>query len=135
MPATYPCGQRYDTTHALNCKQGGFVTIRHSNIRDYEANLLAKIHTDIETEPSLQPIEGEIVNGIPGDNARSDVRGRGVWRDGRSAFFDVRITNTNSASQHNVKTEKVLLRHEKEEKREYNRKTMNRGHGTEHTSQ
>ena len=31
------------------------------NIRDYEANLLTKIHTDVETEPSLQPIEGEIV--------------------------------------------------------------------------
>ena len=30
---------------------------------------------------------------------------------------DVRITNTNSASQHNVKTEKVLLRHKKEKKR------------------
>ena len=29
---------------------------------------------------------------------------------------DVRITNTNSASQHNVKTEKVILRHEKGKK-------------------
>ena len=43
---------------------------------------------------------------------------------------DVRITNTNSASQHNVKTEKVLLRHEKEKKREYNRRIMNIEHGT-----
>ena len=43
---------------------------------------------------------------------------------------DVRITNTNSASQHNVKTEKVLLRHEKEKKREYNRRVMNIEHGT-----
>ena len=47
LPATYPCDQRYDTRHALNCKKGGFVTIRHNNIRDYEANLLAKIHTDL----------------------------------------------------------------------------------------
>ena len=42
---------------------------------------------------------------------------------------DVRITNTNSASQHNVKTEKVLLRHEKEKKRQYNRRIMNLEHG------
>ena len=46
---------------------------------------------------------------------------RGVWRDGQNAFFDVRITNTNSASQLNLKTEKVLLRHEIEKKRGYNR--------------
>ena len=69
-----------------------------------------------QTDPSLQPVEGEIVNGIPGDNARSDVRARGVWKDSQKVFFDVRITNTNSASQHNVKTEKVILRHEKGKK-------------------
>ena len=44
--------------------------------------------------------------------------------------FNVRIINTNSASQHIVKTEKVLLRHEKEKKREYNRRIMNTEHGT-----
>ena len=87
MPATCPCGQKYDTTHALNCEKGGFVTIRHNNIRDYEANLLAKMHTDVETEPILQPIEGEIINGIPGDNARPEVSARGEWRDGQNAFF------------------------------------------------
>ena len=57
-------------------------------------------------EPSFQPIEGEIVIGIPGDNARPDVRARGAWRDGQNAFFNVWITNSNSASQHNAKTEK-----------------------------
>ena len=107
-----------------------FVTIRHNNIRDYEANLLVKIHTDVETKPSLQPIDGEIVNGIPGDNAKPDVRARGVWRDDQNAFFDVRITNTNSALQHNVKTEKVLLRHEKGKKPENTRRIMNIEHGT-----
>ena len=114
FPATCPCGQKYDTTHVLNCKKGGFVTIRHNSIRDYETNLLVKIHTDVETEPSLQPIEGEIVDGIPGDNSRPDARGDG--ESVKTRFFDVRITNTNSTSQHNVKTEKILLRHEKEKK-------------------
>ena len=106
------------TLKALNCKKGGFVTIRHNYIRDFEANLLAKIHTDVETEPSLQPIEGKNVNGITGDNARPDVRARCVWRD----------ANTNT-SQQNVKTEKVSLRHEKETKQGYNRRIMNIEHG------
>ena len=85
MPVTHPFGQKYDTTHTLNCKKG--VTIKHNNIGDYEANLLAKIHTVVETGgPSLQLIEGEIVNGIPDGNVRPDVRVRGVWRDGENAL-------------------------------------------------
>ena len=55
----------------------------------------------------------KIVNGIPGDNAGPDCSAKDVWRDDQNTFFDVRITNTNSASQHNIKTENVLLRHEK----------------------
>ena len=52
--------------------------------------------------------------------------GLGVYlSDGQNAFFDLRITNTNSPSQHNVKTEKVLLRHEKEKKRGHDRRIMN----------
>ena len=39
-------------------------------------------------------------------------------------LFDVWITNTNSTSQHNAKTGKVLLIHEKVKKREYNRRIM-----------
>ena len=27
--------------------------IKHNNIRDYEANLLAKIHLDVENEPVI----------------------------------------------------------------------------------
>ena len=121
---------RYYATRALNCNKGSFVTIRHNNIIDYEANLVAKIHTDVETELYLQSIEGEIVNGIPGDNARPNVRAKGVWRDGQNVLFDVRITNTNSAAQHNVKIERVLLRHKTEKKQEYNRQIMNIEHGT-----
>ena len=74
LEATCPCGQKYNTTLALICKTVLLVTITHSKIRDYEANLLAKIHTDVETEPSLQPIEGEVVNGILSQNARPGVR-------------------------------------------------------------
>ena len=59
-----------------------------------------------------------------------DVRTKSVWRDGQNEFFDVRITNINSASEHNVNTEKVLLRYEKEKKPEYNRRIMNIEHCT-----
>ena len=43
-------------------------------------------------------------------------RARGVWRDGQNAFFDVRVTNTNSASQCHTTTDKILEKHEKGKK-------------------
>ena len=47
---------------------------------------MKKVYSDVELEPQLQPIHG--------DNARLDIRARGVWRQGQNAYFDVRITNT-----------------------------------------
>ena len=99
LPSQCPCGQKFDINHALNCKKGGFVIIRHNNIRDFEADLLVETHHDVELEPTLQPINGERIEGLAGDNAKPDIRARGVWRPGQNAYFDVRVTNTNSKSQ------------------------------------
>ena len=30
MPSQYPCGHNYDVTHAMKCKNGGFVIMRHN---------------------------------------------------------------------------------------------------------
>ena len=104
--------------------------MRHNNVRNFEAELLAKTHTDVETEPTLQPVAGEIINGLDGDNARPDIRARGVWRPAQNAFFDVRVTNTNSQSQKHQTTERVLEKQEREKKRQYNNRIMNIEHGT-----
>ena len=130
LPSTCPCGQKFDVTHALNCKKGGFITIRHNNIRNFEAGLLTQVVNDVEIEPNLQPLDGEIFQGLTGDAAKPDIRARGVWRDGQNAFFDVRVTNPHSASQCHLTTEKVLEKHEQEKKRNYNRRVMEVEHGT-----
>ena len=83
LPSKCTCGQVYDVTHALNCKKGGFVIIRHNKIRDFEASLLKKVVSDVETEPQLQQVDGEILDGLTEDNAKPDIRARGVWRDGQ----------------------------------------------------
>ena len=67
---------------------------------------------------------------LTGDNAKPDIRARGVWRDGQNAYFNVRVTNTNSASQCHMTTEKILEKHEREKKRQYNRRIMNIENGT-----
>ena len=64
------------------------------------------------------------------DDARLDIRARGFWRDGQNAFFDVRVTNVDSASQRNTKVSTVLQQHEDEKKRNYNRRVMEVEHGT-----
>ena len=68
----------------------------HNQIRDFQANLLAQVCTDVEKEPPLQPLSGETVSGIAEDGARPDVRARGFWCPTKNAFFDIRLTNINA---------------------------------------
>ena len=98
------------------------MTIRHNNVRDFEANLLKNVCNDVEIEPKLQPIEN--------DEARLDIRARGFWRPGQSAYFDVRITNVNSNSQMNIPSETIYKNHENEKKRKYNDHVINCEHGS-----
>ena len=96
LPLNCLCGQKLNVIHALNCKKGGFVTIGHNNIDDFEANLLRIVHNDVEVEPQLQQVDNEQFNGLKEDNARPDIRAKGVWRNAQIAYFDVRVTNVNS---------------------------------------
>ena len=70
----------------LTCKTGGFVTVRHNRVRDFEAQLLTKICNDVEIEPPLQPLEREIINGLTGVNAKPDVRARDFGKKGKMPF-------------------------------------------------
>ena len=53
-----------------------------------------------------------------------------MWRAGKNAFFDVRVTNTHSLSQIHLTIEGVLKKREQEKKRNYNRRIMEIEHGT-----
>ena len=81
LPSNCTCGQKFNVTHALNCKKGGFVIMRHNNIHDFEANLLRIVHNDVEVEPQLQQVHNEQFNGFKEDNARPDIKAKGVWRN------------------------------------------------------
>ena len=49
-----------DINHSLSCKKGGFVILRHNNIRDTTAKLLEEVCYDVQIEPRLIPIAGEM---------------------------------------------------------------------------
>ena len=112
LPSKCPCGANFNIIHALNCHKGGFINARHDSVRDLEAKLLKSVCHDVEIESPLQPVinkNGYKKSAILGNDARMDVRARGFWRDGQNAFFDVRITNADCASQRS-KTVKSVLR-------------------------
>ena len=133
LPSLCVCGARFNVTHAMNCKRGGFINARHDSIRDFETSLLSKACTDVESEPHLQPVTTEIFSGRSSNTsseARLDIRARGFWRRGQNAFFDVRVTNPDSASQVNSSIPAILRKHEEAKKREYNNRVMQIEQGT-----
>ena len=53
------CGVPFNVEHAFSCKNGGFVTIRHNEIRDFTAEVLREVCQNVEVEPLLTPLTGE----------------------------------------------------------------------------
>ena len=54
--------RHFSVEHTVICKRGGFVTQRHKELMDLEAELLSMVCTDAEVEPVLQDITGEELN-------------------------------------------------------------------------
>ena len=48
IPSICSCGSNVDIQHAMSCKKGGFITIRHNDLRDLTANLLTELCKDVD---------------------------------------------------------------------------------------
>ena len=57
----------------MSFKKGGFVSIRHNNLRDLTAKILSEVCKDIEIESKLIPLTGEEL-----DSRTANIRARGV---------------------------------------------------------
>ena len=96
--------------------------MRHNEVRDLTANLMAEVCHDVCTEPSLQPVTGERISGasaVTDDGTRLDIAASGFW-GGRyeRAFFDVRIFNPHAPSNRQpIST--CYRKHENAKKRAY----------------
>ena len=79
IPSKCVCGERFDVNHAMICMKGGFVVQRHNELRDLEAELLNLVCKDVETEPVLQDITGEVLSrgANTSQEARVDIHARG----------------------------------------------------------
>ena len=133
MPLKCVCGVSYTMDHAFNCKRGGFVTIRHNNVRDLTAELLSEICKDVQIEPQLTPLTGEVFqhkSANKSDEARLDVSARGFWERGRKAFVDIRVFNPLARSYSNQELKAAHRRNEADKKREYGERVNQIEHGS-----
>ena len=83
------------------CKQGGFVIQRHNELRDLEADLLNVVCNDVEIEPALRDVRGEVSNSgsNTSQDARLDVHARGLWESQRSAFLSGYVTQMRNCTK------------------------------------
>ena len=133
IPSTCSCGSKMDIQHAMSCKKGGFVTIRHNNVRDLTANLLNEVCNDVNIEPQLLPVTGERFNNRTANvsnEARVDIKSRGFWVRGQQAFFDVRVFDPNAKRYLHKALPQCYTQNEKEKKRQYNERILEVEHGS-----
>ena len=92
--------------------------MRHNEVRDITATLLAEVCHGVTIEPHLQPLSGESLShrsAITEDGARLDVAMYGFW-GGRfeKAFIDVRVFNPSAQSNRRAPLSSVYRKHEQE---------------------
>ena len=84
LPANCERGVTFSTQNALSCKKGGFVSLRHNQLRNITAKWLVNQREcckDVRIEPMLQPLTGESspLRSNTTDEARLDVSAKGFW--------------------------------------------------------
>ena len=57
-PTECACGSKFTVQHALSCKKGGFITLRHNEVRD----ITAEVCKDVRKEPLLTKLTGENID-------------------------------------------------------------------------
>jgi hypothetical protein len=127
--------------HALCCKGGGLVHIRHDDVADEWRQLCgcalsfgrvkrepqiyssvsrqqwldasSNAHSGVEDDPTAP------TDLTPPTGKRGDASAHGFWQRGGTAVFDMRITDTQSCSYWNKDNQKGLAQQKKEKKNQY----------------
>ena len=120
------CQHKFSVDHALTCKQGGLMGLRHDDAKYEFSDMCAKAlkPSSVSDEPLIhsgQDTGAKKQNGItqPAPELRGDIAAHGFWRRGRTTIFDVRITHADAPSYAGQKVKNLLKRHETEKKKKY----------------
>jgi len=82
---------------------------QHNEIRDLEAEIQRAVCAEVEMEPVLQDVTGEVLpmGAHKTPDARLDIRAQGFWAREQSAFFDVSVCRPNADSYKNLSPEQI----------------------------
>lgn len=133
LPSVCACGESFNVNHALSCKKGGFVHQRHDTVKNTLTKLLSRVCKDVEEEPHLIPVTNEQFerrSANTADEARLDIKAKGFWQRGQTAFFDVRVTHLNTSTQRGQTTSKIFRAHEMAKRREYLQRVLDVENGS-----
>ncbi|KAL5248164.1 hypothetical protein ACHWQZ_G017367 [Mnemiopsis leidyi] len=101
-PRICACGTKNSPYHALDCKLGGYVSMRHNSVRDTIVFFLREAKCrDVKVEPGMIPVNASHYkrSTITQDDARLDVLAVGVYSSFERSFLDIRVTRPNCASK------------------------------------
>ena len=122
LPETCACGSEFTCDHAMICKKGGFISLRHNNLRDITYELLSEVCKGVENEPVLQPLTGESLKyqtAKTENNARMDVSALGFWCRDQRAFFDIRVFDPVAPSHAHQSLDAAHSKQKNEKRRQY----------------
>ncbi len=117
------CGQRFSLGHAMTCKKGGLVLLRHNDVAAEWHHLCAQALSPsaVSNKPLIHSSRGG--NGraaAQGAEAPPDICGdvavHGFWRRGATAIFDIRVTDTDAPYHRGQAPHKILAKQEREKK-------------------
>ena len=127
LPSRCACGEKFDTQHSMSCKKGGFVTLRHNELRDITVKLLDEVCKDVQVEPMLNKLTGEefkLRTANFQDEARLDISANGFWVKCQKTFVDIRVFDPNAARYTNQSLKQCYGKNEMEKKWHYNNRVL-----------
>ena len=124
LPEECVCSKSYSVDHALSCKVGGFIHMRHNDILNITADLLTTVCKDVEKEPMLQPCP------VAKDELRADIAARGFWQSMQRAFVDVRVFYPFAQSYRHQSLSATMKSMEAKKKNKYLKRVLNDENGT-----
>ena len=133
IPSTCICGTDFSPDHAMTCSFGGFPTIRHNELRDFIGSVVCEVCHDVENEPLLQPLGGEVFQArstTTSQEARADVRAIGFWTRWEAAFFDVRVFHAGASSYRDKSFSDFCQLHQRAKQLEYEERIISVDHGS-----
>ena len=116
----------FDVTHALSCKQGGFITLRQNEVRDITSELLDKVCVNVRKGPTLQEVNNEDLSqgGNKSKETLLDISALNFWTTGQRAFSDVRVFNLFAQRHSKMVIEKFFKANKNERKRSYGNRVL-----------